>query len=592
MVIILVVLVGLALDPWLIHPSVPAVLTLALQILHCLPGTKRFRGRWSLAAQAALFPWAGPPGFLAASVLLIVPGRIRWPLFGAVVAAAGLLNLGDVYACANAMGNALAIGVTVYGLTRLSDLRAELRAARGALAAESVAGERERFSRDLDAALGSALSEIAGLAARGRVERILTIARESAARVRATPAAPVEPPPADLTPRLALPIVVAAHLEYLAVGAIVLGSASPPALILATDLTALAVVIGLSVYHCLPRPPGVRPRYAGWTLSAQTVLACLPLLAPGGPEPRMVGFAAGSILIILGGRLAWTLSGIVVVSVPVILLVRSVPLGETASLTVDTGTIALIFYGLALLTGLVHEIREARLALAAMALARERRRIARDVHDLLGYGLSAIIVKAELAARDPARAERELAGIVLIARRALGDLRAIPGDDPRMSLRAELASACDVLAAAGIAARADASADGLPGPVDALLATVLREAVTNVLRHSRARTCSIEVTVAGGTTRLRVTNDGVPGTPAGTGGPGVTDVGVPGAPAGAGGQGVGNLTERVAAMGGRLTAGPRPGGEFELLVLQPAGLGGDADRVDAVAGVQLGDDRR
>ncbi|MEV5704004.1 histidine kinase [Actinoallomurus sp. NPDC052274] len=574
MVIILVVLVGLAVDPWLITPSVPAVLTLALQILHCLPATKRFRGRWSLAAQALLFPWAGPPGFLAASVLLIVTGRIRWALFGAVVAAAGLLNLGDVYTCVNAMGNALAVGVTVYGLTRLSDLRAELRATRGELATESVAGERERFSRDLDAALGSALSEIAGLAARGQVERILTLARESAARVRATPAAPVDPPPADLTPRLALPIVVVAHLEYLAIGLIFLSDASPPALLFTADVLALAVIIGLSVYHCLPRPPGVRPRHAGWTVSAQTVLACLPLLTPGGPEPQMVGFAAASILIAVGGRLAWPLSGAVVLSVPVVLLVRSVPVGETASLTVDTVTIALIFYGLALLTGLVHEVREARLALAAMALARERRRIARDVHDLLGYGLSAVIVKAELAARDPSRAERELADIGLIARRSLGDLRAIPGDDPRMSLRAELASARDVLTAAGIAVRVDASADGLPGPVDALLATVLREAVTNVLRHSRARTCSVEATVADGTARLRVTNDGVPETTARTAG-----------------QGVGNLTERVAALGGRLTAGPRPGEEYELLVLQPAGLGRDADRVDAVAGVQLGDDR-
>ncbi|MCO6005490.1 histidine kinase [Actinoallomurus purpureus] len=574
MVIILVVLVGLAVDPWLIHPSVPAVLMLALQVLHCLPGTKRFRGRWTLAAQAVLFPWTGPPGFLAASVLLIVRGRIRWALLGAVVAAAGLMNLGDVYACANAMGNALAIGVTVYGLTRLSDLRAELRAARGELAAESVAGERERFSRDLDAALGSALSEIVDLAAQRRIQEILSLARDTAARVRTTPVAPTEPPPTDLTPRLALPIVVVAYLEFLAVGAISLWDASPPAPLLAAGLGALAVIIALSVYHCLPRPPGVRPRHAGWTLSVQTALACLPLLTPGGPEPRMVGFAAGSILIIIGGRLAWPLFGTVVLSVPAVLLARSVSPGQTASLTVDTVTIALIFYGLALLTGFVHEVREARLALATVALARERRRIARDVHDLLGYGLSAIIVKAELAARDPLRAERELADIALTARRALGDLRAIPGDDPRMSLSAELASAHDVLTAAGITVRVDASADGLPGPVDAVLATVLREAVTNVLRHSRARTCSVEVAVADGTARLRATNDGVPQAGVGTSG-----------------QGVGNLTERVAAMGGRLTAGPRPGEEYELLVLQPVGLGGDADRVDAVAGVELGDDR-
>jgi two-component system sensor histidine kinase DesK len=606
-VVILVVLLGVALDPLHPLPNGPAAAMLALQIVHSVPGLRRLRGPWSLAAQAMLFPWAGQgaPGLLAASVLLIMRGSTRWMIFTGVVAAAGLLNIEDVYTCANAMVNALSQGLILFGVTRLSDLRAELHAARGELAAESVVAERERASLALDTVLGAALSAIIGLAAKARTEKILLLAREAAARARATPGTPVELPRSDLTPRLALPILIAAHTGFLIVSAIYLWEAHPPAWVLAGALLAVAGVVGLQLYHSLPRPPGIRPAYAAWTLPAQLLLACLPVLSPDQAYPQLVGFAAGSVLVLRYGRAAWAMWSIfaaIILGVCAGMLLRGVAWGENLYWTFNAIAISTMFYGLALHTGLVFAVREARLALAEIAVAGEQRRISQDVHDLLGYGLSAIVVKGELALRAPERAEQQLADIARIARRALADLRAIgQDDDPGLSLDTELASAREILTAAGVTVHVDAEPwPQIPQSVDALLAIVLREAVTNVLRHSRAQHCHIEVVRAGDLVTLRVTNDGAINNSAinnSTAYNRVTNDSITNdsmtnsiVEGEAGGQGVANLAGRVAAMGGRLTAVPIPGGGFELLVLQPAGFGGDTNGVEAVAGVQFGDD--
>ncbi|MFV2172247.1 response regulator [Actinomadura sp. LOL_016] len=99
-----------------------------------------------------------------------------------------------------------------------------------------------------------------------------------------------------------------------------------------------------------------------------------------------------------------------------------------------------------------------------------------------------------------------------------------------------------------------------------LMVTVLREAVTNVLRHSAARRCLLEASRGGDRVRLRVVNDGTGDVP-------------PGPP----GQGVANLTARVGALGGTLRVRHLPDGAFELALLQPVGVGRDPDGVEPVA---------
>lgn len=566
-VILAVILFGFAIEPGNLLPSPAAVLMLAVQLITCLPWARRLRGAWTLAAQILLAPWSGLPGFLAASVLLATERRIRWALFTLVVLAAGPLAPGDggLFAMLNSIGNALAQGLIIYALTKLIDLHAELHATEGVLAAGRVAAERERTGRNLDGVLGAALAEIIRLAGHGRqaARELVAVAREASERVRA--ASPTQSAGlADvsaraMTPRLAWPIVIATHLEYLVIGVAFLLGEEIPGWRGALYATALVAVIALQAYHCLPRPLGDRPRHAAWTLGTQLTLALGMLAVPDGPYPQLVAFAAASVLILLPARFAWTTATALTALAAAADLARPdrPDVHATAVVVLDIVVIALVFYGLALLTGLVHQVREAHEALAAQAVAQERRRIARDVHDLLGYGLSAIALQGELAARDPdpRRADGHLADAARQAGRALADLRTIPGDHAELTLTDELASARDVLAAAGITLRARGDANAVAAEARPLFATALREAMTNVLRHAPGSPwCAVEF----GPGLLRVTSQAAPAP---------VSAGADTSDAGVGGNGLRNLRDRAAAYGARLEAGPAPDDRHYVLTL-------------------------
>ncbi|WP_405526426.1 histidine kinase [Streptomyces avidinii] len=566
--VLVVVILGFSFEPGVVLPRPAAVPMVLLQLATCLPSTRRLRGAWTLCAQVLLTPWSGLPGFLGASVLLVVERRFRWALFTVVVLAAGPLATGDgsVHSVLNGIGNALAHGLIIYALTRLTDLYAELRTTRGALAEALVTAERERAGRDLDAVLGTALAEVTRLAGQGTqaARRLVAVARAATERVRAAPPAQsahgADAPPGALAPRLVWPIVVATHLEYLIVGTAFLLGADVWGWRFVAYAAALGAVVALQAYHSLPRPPGMRPPYLAWTLGAQLILALGMLAAPDGPYPQLVGFAAASVLIVLPGRTAWPAAGAMTALAAIGMLLRmdGPGAGGTVLPLLDIVVIASVFYGLALLTGLVRQVREARGALAALVVARERRRIARDVHDLLGHGLSAIVLKGELAVRDPdrERADQHLADAAALADRALADLRAIPRESTEIALAEEVDSARRILAAAGIAVQVRGEADEVEGAWEALFATVLREAVTNVLRHAAgARRCEVDF----GPGLLRVADDGraVPLPPWGRGGPART-----------GGNGLRNLRERAAALGGVLEAGPAPHGRGYVLTVR------------------------
>ncbi|GAA0966058.1 sensor histidine kinase [Actinocorallia libanotica] len=587
MVIVLVVLAGVAFDPLDPVPDPPFALVLALQLLHCLTP---WRKRRTLAAQLLLLPWAGPAaaGMVAASALLLLRGAARWCLFAAVAVTAVLLAPATPFEKTLALLNAVCQGLVLFGVTRLGDTRAALHATRAELAARTVAAERARAARELQTALGTALSAIIALAARGDAARTAETSRAAAARARAVPDTPGTPlPEPDLTPRLALPILLVVHAGYLMTALIYLGGSPAPALLATATL-------GLHLHHALPRPlpaprqahvvqwfvertsarvvrwfverasARVQPRVVRrqarvvrWTASVQLVLAVVVLLYPGQAYPQLAGFAVGGFLVL--GRAWWPAAGVVTAAVAVVLAARGYSPAENLYWTFNTVAVAAMLYGLATQTALVFRAHEARRTLAALAAADERRRISRDVHDLLGYGLSAITVKAELAGRLASQAAGEqFAEIAGIARRSLSALRAIPDEpDPHLSLAEELHSSRSLLAASGVEVTVHRTSER----DDALLAVVLREAVTNVLRHSSATRCRIEITRDG----LQIVNDGASAT------------------RGAG-RGTANLTARVTAAGGTLTAG-ESGGEYALTVLYPAVLRGDADGVEPVAGV-------
>ncbi|CUR55334.1 putative Signal transduction histidine kinase [metagenome] len=142
------------------------------------------------------------------------------------------------------------------------------------------------------------------------------------------------------------------------------------------------------------------------------------------------------------------------------------------------------------------------------AIVAERERVARDVHDVLGHSLTALSVKAELAARlidiDPVRAKDELESIQATARQALAEVRATVGGLRAGNLEAELAAAPRVLADAGVSTRVVGEVADTDPRHRALLAWVLRESVTNVVRHARAESVVIELDPHG----IAVTDDG------------------------------------------------------------------------------------
>ncbi|MFE7397827.1 sensor histidine kinase [Streptomyces sp. NPDC057557] len=213
------------------------------------------------------------------------------------------------------------------------------------------------------------------------------------------------------------------------------------------------------------------------------------------------------------------------------------------------------------------QLREARATVAQLAANEERLRLARDLHDLLGHSLSLITLKSELAGRmlpdHPEQAAAQVADIEQVSRQALVDVRSAVTGYRRPTLPGELAGARTALAAAGITADAPAEApDDLPEEPEEVLAWALREAVTNVVRHSGARHCTLTLTprqtLDGKVLELTVADDGV------------------GAAGTKPGNGLTGITERLAAVGGTLTTRTGNSGAgkgFTLTLSVPLGSG-------------------
>jgi two-component system, NarL family, sensor histidine kinase DesK len=222
---------------------------------------------------------------------------------------------------------------------------------------------------------------------------------------------------------------------------------------------------------------------------------------------------------------------------------------------------AIVFVMLKLFS-VVTRLKETREELARAAVAGERLRFSRDLHDLLGHSMSVIALKAEVVRRlAPTNLDAALAqagDIEQVSRKALAEIREAVTGYRETGLTEELHRARSLLSAARIEPVVRESGPPLPGQAESLLAWVVREGVTNVVRHGTgARHCEIDLDRGSDPVRLSISDDG-PGRPAA---------------AGDGGDGNGNglrgLTERVTAAGGTLTAELSDGG-FRLLATLPA----------------------
>ena len=292
-------------------------------------------------------------------------------------------------------------------------------------------------------------------------------------------------------------------------------------------------------------------------LGVMALLVFVPVPFFGYAWGGMPGFLAGSALLVLPGRVRWFVFAGVGLANAAIRVGDGIPIGLLAYAVASTLVAGLVVYGLSRLPSLVKQLEDARSELAGLAVSQERLRFARDLHDLLGFSLSAITLKVELARKligaHTDRALRELAEILGIAREALTDVRAVASSYRELSLTDEIESARSVLTAAGVATTIEADDTELSPRSRTVLATVLREGVTNLLRHSQATRCSITISGTGHAVSIDIVNDG--------------------APAGAGtdrGSGLANLATRTTAIGGSMLAQTTPDGTYRLHAEVPA----------------------
>lgn len=546
-------------------------------------------------APIALFGpvWHGFPGFLAGSALLVLGPARGGPAFVLVIATIAVVSAADAPVTAQA-GSIIAVvyvitsattsGLAVYGLSTLVRLTFQAHEAREDLRRAAAAQERARLARDVHGLLGQTLSVIAlrgqliarlvgrdTQRARAELAGVLELSRAALADVRRVVGLrrDLEQDDADLLVappstgairlgRMLLVGVVVALSVNVVVGAYQERGAAA-ALVLAGLRLALLVLL-LAVTRTSGRSP-LRRRLA--------LLGTMAVIAYGAPV--VVGewggggdsILAGAALLALGPLAGGAVAVATVVAGLVAELLSPSPglpaLYAAAYQFVGSVLVTLLVYGLGTLPRLVRRIDEAREELAELAVERERGRVARDVHDLLGLGLSMIAVKCELAdkllERAPERARDELADVLVAAQQALVEVRSAVVGERELSLDDEWRSVEATLAAATVEVRMSRLGEAPPGRPGSVLATVLREGATNVLRHSSARWCEISLRRTATEVTLEIVNDGLRSRPAGTDGE-------------YGGSGLRNMAERVSAVGGNLNAGP-DGQVFRLLARLP-----------------------
>ncbi len=294
------------------------------------------------------------------------------------------------------------------------------------------------------------------------------------------------------------------------------------------------------------------PVAPGWYTVALLGLAGLVILGAGDQGMTCLVFVSALSMAALPPRAAFTL---------VVLLAGGI---TAAGALVDGwsahgNNLAVILAAAAVWSFRLAWQRQAKLVaaerdLSELAVEEERARIARDLHDILGHSLTVISVKAELAERlfddDPDRARVELVDLQRLSRDALADVRSTAQGIRGISLPGEIASARMALESAGIEPMLPTVADEVPSRWRELFAWTLREGVTNVIRHSEASRCEVELD----SDRIQVTDDGR--------GPHLED---------GGGNGLEGLRQRARLAGAIVTTSSGPGDRgFSLTVSVPA----------------------
>ncbi|WP_204064855.1 sensor histidine kinase [Planobispora siamensis] len=334
----------------------------------------------------------------------------------------------------------------------------------------------------------------------------------------------------------------------------------------AAALTAVSCCYLLSVWAAFERPAAARMALAA--LTGLTLAGCAVYGGTWFYLCPLVSIACG--LVLRGRAVPAALAAVTLASMAVTLWKGG---GQDA--------VAAVAWGTGIAGVVVHvtlQLHSTRRELARAAVAEERERFSRDLHDLLGHTLSLMVVKAEavrrLIPRDTASAARQAADIETIGRQALAEVRAAVSGYRGRGLAGELEAAGAALREAGVRAVVGGAGVRLAPRADELLGWAVREGVTNVIRHAGATVCEIGIREEGGEVVLEIENDGVtvPGDGDGDGDGGHERGGGDGGGHERGherGHGLRGLAERASAAGAAFEAGPVPGGRFRLRMAVP-----------------------
>jgi len=317
-----------------------------------------------------------------------------------------------------------------------------------------------------------------------------------------------------------------------------------------------AAQLAVTVAYLVSYPLGtwlsysIGPRLKVWYVALATALGLATLGLDGPDVSVLLIYVLALSAIMLTRRVALVFAG----CITVVAFVASsfTPTGPDWG---DLVLMVVLSIGISNFAKVGGDLRAANREVARLAVAEERARVARDVHDVLGHSLTTVTLKLGLIRRlletRPGEVERliiEVGEAEQLSRQALSEVRATLSGYRSASLSAEVAGARAVLASAGITADLPRAVDNVLPEYQESFAYVLREGVTNVLRHSGATSCEVRL----GESWLEVRDNG-----SAAGDAGASRVN-------GGGAGLTGLADRLAAIGGRIDAGPVPGGGFLL----------------------------
>jgi two-component system sensor histidine kinase DesK len=347
------------------------------------------------------------------------------------------------------------------------------------------------------------------------------------------------------------------------------GHPSPLSLIIALfgSLLYVGIYLGMLWYSELSRPyPAKKGIWVTgrWTTSVSLIILSSVLILNGGRDwlvfliltsatiglyfPNIRGLSAVAGVMILSLAAGWLTKAGWVDTVKIIMMVGFV--GLNVINVVRT-----------LVTN--RELRAAKEEIARLAVNEERLRFARDLHDLLGHDLSHIALKSEmaeyLAVSDPARSIKAMREVASSARIALKEVREAVAGYRQPSLTNEIRAAAEILTAAGIEFKFSGDAEQLSPATEAVLAWTVREGVTNVIKHSRAKQCTIEMQNESHDVTLAICDDGKG-----------MEIIFPSPERRNDGHGLIGLTERIASIGGCCEFVTPSSGGFQLRVMIPA----------------------